>query len=241
MTEIHEHATLPSTNDEARRLAEAGAPAGAAVRARTQTAGRGRAGRTWVSGEGGLYLSVILRPSLAPAQGGLLSLAAGLAMARLAEALGARPALRWPNDLCMGERKLGGVLCESRLRPDRAGFAWAVVGLGLNVAQPLAALAAVGGTTLSAELGGALDPGALARPLRDELTSAARLAERDPRRLLAEWAARAPMLGQPVTVTTEKGSWAGRAESVDATGALAVRTPAGLQRVSDPDLVRIRV
>jgi BirA family biotin operon repressor/biotin-[acetyl-CoA-carboxylase] ligase len=237
-----EHDFLPSTNDEARRLAEEGAPEGTAVRARVQTAGRGRLGRRWVSGEGGLYLSAILRPALLrPEHGGLLPLAAGLAMARLVEGLGARPTLRWPNDLDLGGRKAGGVLCESRIRVESPGFAWVVVGMGLDVAQPAKELEPLGATSLAAALGRALDPAKLAQPLLEELTSAASWAERDPDALRSAWAARAPMLGERVALATRNGPLAGFAESVDATGALVVRMPGGVQRVSDPDLLQVQM
>lgn len=229
-----------STNDEARRVAEAGDPGRLAIVAREQDAGRGRAGRAWASPPGGLYLTALLRPRLAPTQAGLLSLAAGVAVAGLIEGLGGKPELRWPNDVDLAGRKVAGVLCEARLRPDAAGFSWVLVGIGLNVATPVAELAAVGGTSLVAALGKALEPRALAEPLLRHLDAAVALAEEAPGALVEAWSQRAPMLGGNVEVVGAEGRWGGVARRVGPTGALVVRTPGGLREVHEGDVVRVR-
>jgi BirA family biotin operon repressor/biotin-[acetyl-CoA-carboxylase] ligase len=124
-------ATTPSTMDALHALAEAGADAGTAVVAEVQETGRGSRGRSWSSPRGGLWLSVLARPRAAALE--VLSLRAGLAVAELLETLGAqgRIALKWPNDLMLGDRKCGGILCEARWQG--ASPAWVVIGLGLNV------------------------------------------------------------------------------------------------------------
>lgn len=126
---LHEAGALVSTNDHARNL-----PAWHAVRARQQTGGRGRHGRRWVSGEGGLWMSAVL-PLDPPARGWeAFPLAAGLAVVSTLRALGLRNArLRWPNDVLIGPRKICGILME-KFSPDRV-----VVGLGLNVTNDPAA------------------------------------------------------------------------------------------------------
>jgi BirA family biotin operon repressor/biotin-[acetyl-CoA-carboxylase] ligase len=126
-------ASTPSTNDVARAWAAEGAPEGAVVVADEQTAGRGRAGRVWVSpGKAGLPVSVILRPRCPPSALGALALVAGIAAARaIEEAAGVGVRLKWPNDIIAAGRKAGGVLVESECRGGRV--AWAVVGCGLNV------------------------------------------------------------------------------------------------------------
>ncbi len=123
-----------STNDDARTLARAGAPEGTAVLASEQTGGRGRLGRTWSSPPGGVYLSVVLRPVVAPAQVASLALAVALGVARGFDRLGADAALKWPNDVLLGERKLAGVLLEMGAEPDRVE--WVVAGIGVNVRRP---------------------------------------------------------------------------------------------------------
>lgn len=116
-----------STNDRARALALAGAPSGTVVTAGRQTEGRGRHGRSWSApADSALLCSVLLRP-LARHQS-LLPLAVPLAVCEAAESLApVRCAVKWPNDVWLGERKLAGVLLEAR-PPD-----WAVIGIGLNL------------------------------------------------------------------------------------------------------------
>lgn len=135
-----------STNGVALMLAQEGAEHGTVVAAEKQTAGRGRLGRHWHSPAGeNLYCSVILRANRSEAGWrGLcwIPLISAVAAARAVEAVsGLTPALKWPNDLLLGERKLGGVLCESSgLAPsafDQHGFV--IVGIGINVNTPRAA------------------------------------------------------------------------------------------------------
>ena len=123
-----------STNDDARTLARGGAPEGTVVLASRQTAGRGRLGRTWSSPEGGVYLSAVLRPPVAPAEVAPLSLVMGIGVARGLKALGLDVALKWPNDVLLSGGKLAGVLLEMAAEADRVD--WVVTGVGLNVRRP---------------------------------------------------------------------------------------------------------
>ncbi|NNF57766.1 MAG: biotin--[acetyl-CoA-carboxylase] ligase [Rhodothermaceae bacterium] len=137
------HAVTDSTNAEALRWAAAGAPEGALVGADHQRAGRGRHGRQWTDAPGqGLLVSLVLRPTLVPDQLGLIPLAAGVAVAEVLEqTLSLAPRLKWPNDVLLGERKVGGLLLEGHLTPPpgqdktHATGATFVLGLGLNVNQ----------------------------------------------------------------------------------------------------------
>jgi BirA family transcriptional regulator, biotin operon repressor / biotin---[acetyl-CoA-carboxylase] ligase len=124
-------ARATSTMDVLHELAQGGAPAGSAVVAEEQEGGRGSRGRGWLSPPGGLWLSVLARPAAAGLE--LLSLRAGLAVAERLDELGlaSHVRLKWPNDLMLGERKAGGILCEARWQG--AAPAWVVIGLGLNV------------------------------------------------------------------------------------------------------------
>lgn len=135
--DLHRFATLPSTQEEAHRLAAGGAPHGTAVQAGEQTAGRGTRGRHWASPTGGLWMSVICRPD-SPATAAVASLRAGVAVAEALErdvpGLG-RVAVKWPNDLYLEGRKLGGLLCEARWQGDTPG--WIVVGVGINVTNAI--------------------------------------------------------------------------------------------------------
>jgi BirA family biotin operon repressor/biotin-[acetyl-CoA-carboxylase] ligase len=132
---LHFSSTTGSTNSDAMADARDGAPHGSVFFADEQTAGRGRGDHSWQSSAGeGLYVSVLLRPKLSPAQLPLIPLVAGLAAAEaIGLAAGLAIDLRWPNDLLIGPRKAGGILVESKT--DAAGFAFAVIGIGINVHQ----------------------------------------------------------------------------------------------------------
>ena len=129
--------TIGSTNDAAKALARAGAAEGTLVWAGEQTAGRGRRGRGWVSPPGNLYLSLIMRPAVAPARAAQLGFVAALA---LAEGVGALcgPALeircKWPNDILVAGRKLAGILLESEIT-DGDAIDFVVIGTGTNLAS----------------------------------------------------------------------------------------------------------
>jgi len=126
---------IDSTNSVAMRLGEAGEPHGTVVVAEEQTAGRGRAGRSWASEKSaGIYTSLLLRPPIPPGHAPLLTLVAGLAARdAAAEDLDAQPDVRWPNDLLVGGRKFCGILTEMHAEPDRIHYA--VIGIGMNVNQ----------------------------------------------------------------------------------------------------------
>lgn len=128
---------VPSTMELAHEAAAAGAPHGTAFVAARQQSGRGSRGRAWVSERGGLWCSIVARPPRADAFAAL-SLRVGLAVAEALEAsLPSLPALqlKWPNDLLAEGRKLGGILCEASW--SGADCRWVVVGLGINVRNPL--------------------------------------------------------------------------------------------------------
>jgi BirA family transcriptional regulator, biotin operon repressor / biotin---[acetyl-CoA-carboxylase] ligase len=124
-----------STNRVAMELGFTGEPEGTVVIAEEQSAGRGRAGRTWHSEKGtGLYVSILLRPRLSPAQAPLLTLLAGLSAQTAIQALlGLVPELKWPNDLLLNGKKIGGILTEMHAEPGAVRFV--VVGIGINTNQ----------------------------------------------------------------------------------------------------------
>jgi BirA family biotin operon repressor/biotin-[acetyl-CoA-carboxylase] ligase len=136
--------TLPSTLDAIHDLGTQGSPSGTVVLAEEQTAGRGRDGRSWRSPLGGAWLGMLLRAPVPPA--GVLSLRVGLVLADVVEAvLGVRPtslsgpraALKWPNDVLVDDRKVAGILCESRWQGD--ALHWLAVGIGVNVVNDIPA------------------------------------------------------------------------------------------------------
>jgi len=132
---LHFSSVTGSTNTDALAAARNGAPQGSVFFADEQTAGRGRGDHGWQSNAGqGLYVSVVLRPSIALAHLPLIPLAAGLAAAQaVGNAAGLNVDLRWPNDLLIGARKTGGILVESKSEGGKASFV--IIGVGINVHQ----------------------------------------------------------------------------------------------------------
>ena len=151
---LHYSPQTDSTNADAQTAARGGAPHGSVYFADEQLAGRGRGDHAWESAAGdGLYVSVLLRPQISAVRLPLLPLAVGLAAAEaIRAAAGLTVDLRWPNDLLLSPRKVGGILLESKTSGSSVDFA--VVGVGINVHQRAFALdLATPATSLDLEAG----------------------------------------------------------------------------------------
>lgn len=229
-------AAVDSTNREAERWAADGAPEGALVLAESQTAGRGRLGRTWADVPGrSLLFSLVLRPTLPAAQTPPLTFAAAVALAEAlsrwapAEAL----ELKWPNDVLLGGRKAAGILLEMRAEGQRTEHV--ILGVGVNVEG---------------------DPGQYPAEVRNLCTTVAAWASPTPRRfevlcafleafesaydeflesglagLLPRWNRWFRLEGEPIRVQTPGGTLAGRALGLGTTGSLRVDPGGGRPEV----------
>jgi len=147
-----------STNDVVDQLAKAGVPHGLVVIAETQTAGRGRFGRIWISPRGGVWLSILLRPQSEGIRFDYLPLIGAISIAKpLAEYWGLRAKVRWPNDVVVGGRKLAGVLVESKSAGNE--LAYVNIGMGINANFDPSQISALSGspTTLIRHLGRAVN------------------------------------------------------------------------------------
>ena len=134
------YCVVTSTQDVTIEIARDGAPEGTLVVAERQTRGRGRQGRRWVSPEDGIYLSLILRPTLLPSKVVQIPLIAGIALAKaIREAVPIQPMIKWPNDIVIDQRKVGGILTEMSSEIDKVNYV--VLGIGLNVNTPASLLA----------------------------------------------------------------------------------------------------
>jgi BirA family transcriptional regulator, biotin operon repressor / biotin---[acetyl-CoA-carboxylase] ligase len=223
-----------STNEVAHERAAAGAPDGLLVIADEQTAGRGRLDRRWWAPAGSsLLMSLHLQPPLPPEQAGQLTMCLGLAAVEGIEAVtGLHPALKWPNDLLLDGRKLGGMLTELRLDGERLRYA--VLGLGVNVNVTFSASPSMPSeltdtaTSLSTALGRPVDrlPLLVAILTRCETWYEQVLAGQSP---LVAWAARLDTVGRRVTVTTAAGTLLGNAVGVTSGGALLMRDDNGTE------------
>jgi BirA family biotin operon repressor/biotin-[acetyl-CoA-carboxylase] ligase len=224
--------TIGSTNDIASFRATAGGGEGCVFVADAQTSGRGRRGRTWFSPPGaGLYVSAILAParSCDPERATLLTtLAAGVGLVEgVRQATGLAPALKWPNDLYVGRRKLAGILAEG------AGST-VVVGYGINVhAASFPPELADRVTSLESELGRAVDR---PRVFAETLCALARryddLLEGRFDAILDAWRSLAPAAtGARVSWTTPAGELTGITAGIDDRGALLVRAGERIERI----------
>lgn len=234
---LHHFPFIDSTNTQLLAAAAAGAPEGTVYLADEQTAGRGRGNHAWHSAPGtpgapaGLYLSVLARPSLHLNKALPLSLATGLAAQAAVRALtGLTLDLRWPNDLLLGGKKLGGILVETAVEPD-ATLRYAVIGIGINLGHTafppeLAPLA----TSLRLATGQTVSRPAfltaLLRALDYELTQL----EADDQTLLQRFTAASTWaLGKRVHVP-EQGGYTGTTAGLDPHGFLLVDADDGTRR-----------
>jgi BirA family biotin operon repressor/biotin-[acetyl-CoA-carboxylase] ligase len=135
-----------STNDVVKTMAEGGAPHGLVVVAEMQTAGRGRLGHVWYSPRGGIWLSILIRMPRA-ATINSLPLITALGIARSIERWGAEAKVRWPNDVVVGGRKIGGVLVETTSKGNI--LAYAVVGLGIDANFDTGSIGEISRTSIS--------------------------------------------------------------------------------------------
>lgn len=223
------HDEIESTNIEAKNLAAAGAPEGTVVVAERQSAGRGRLGRRWTSPAGkGLLFSVVLRPPVDMADVHLLTIAAATAACDAIEAL-ARVSLRikWPNDLLIDDRKVGGILLE--VAGEQDAIDWVVVGIGLNVNTEYSELpVALRRTAVSLKTasGKPVDRSdLLARlllSLEERYTDAVRNGFDQ---VLHDFRERDYLARRSVSVQTRRGPVAGLALGIDEKGALLVQLP----------------
>ena len=226
-------AVVDSTQNLARDLARDGAPEGTIVIAESQTAGRGRLGRQWHSPAGcNLYCSLVLRPPLPPIAVPTFALVVGLAVADAVQALlGARAALKWPNDVLLDGRKVAGILTELDAEIERVRYV--IVGIGVNVnTEAFPADLATRATSLRLAAGHPVDRARFTGGLLAAL-------EARYRRFLAdgfaamrpEWEASAALTGKEVRVTAPEGEVSGRVVGVDDDGALRLAGPRGELRV----------
>lgn len=232
----------PSTIDFAWDWLRADGPQGGVVIAARQTAGRGRAGRTWASPEGGLWMSVLARPNLAAERVGRLGVALALATAEGVRAATGLPArVKWPNDVVLTGRKLAGVLGETEFA--RGLLLRAVLSVGLNANLQLSDLPKeirATATTLREETGRdhALEP--LAARLLEALEQRWPSVLGDGAPLAQEWAERDALQGREVTVDLAGRSLPGVARGIDQEGALLLEVEEEKRRFTAGEIVQVR-
>jgi BirA family biotin operon repressor/biotin-[acetyl-CoA-carboxylase] ligase len=225
--DVEYHDAILSTNARARELAGEGRE-NVVVLADEQTGGRGRLDRSWSSPSGGIWLSVLFRPTVPMAQTPVFTLSAAVAVTRAAREAGVDAVIKWPNDILVEvdgeERKLVGILTEMEGEADRVS--WVVVGIGINAnVDPVDLPAAANATSLQAVRGEPLDRRVFTQRVLETFDTVGS----DPD-ILDEWREYATTLGKQVRIDTPDGEITGEAIDIEYPGSLVVDT--GEERVA---------
>ncbi len=217
--------SLESTMDAARKEAQWGAPAGTVVIAEQQTAARGRLQRIWISPVGSLAVSIILRPNIQHLPR-MLMLSALAAAHSIEKVTGLKPSLKWPNDVRIGQKKVGGILIENAIRKGRLDCC--IIGIGINVNVHMENFPAIRplATSLSDELGRIVSRLDIAQQLFVEMERLYLTLQKDDS-VFTEWRDRLEMIGQQVEVRMADAVYQGMAETVASDGALILRQADG--------------
>jgi BirA family biotin operon repressor/biotin-[acetyl-CoA-carboxylase] ligase len=230
-----------STNDLMEKLARDGVREGAVILAESQTQGRGRLGRQWLSPAGkGLWFSVLLRPDLRPQAATQLTVAAATALARaIRQQTELAPEIKWPNDILIGGRKVAGVLTELSAELDHIKYVILGIGVDVNLsAGDFPPELRKWATSLKIESGRTQRRAELAAAIFSELDKDyARIRQHQFQAVADEWERQCSTLGRRVRIRVGPRLITGRAESLDEDGALLLRTEHGrLERIIGGDV-----
>jgi BirA family biotin operon repressor/biotin-[acetyl-CoA-carboxylase] ligase len=231
-----------STNDVIERFARDGVKEGVVVFAESQTKGRGRLGRKWLSpSTKGLWFSILLRPSLRPQEATQLTVASATALRRaIQNQTGIKPGIKWPNDILLDGRKAAGILTEMAAEVDRVKHVILGIGVDVNLNAgdfPPDLRKTV--TSLKIEMGKPLSRAEMAVEILRELdVDYHRVCSGDFEAVADEWEEHCTTIGQVVSIQTGNRHVRGRAESLAEDGALLVRTDHGhLERIVGGDVL----
>ena len=229
-----------STNDVAEKLARDGVREGVVVFAESQTRGRGRLGRAWISpARKGLWFSVLLRPDLQPQETTQLTVISATALRRAVKTVtGLSAEIKWPNDLLLGGKKVAGILTEMSAELDRVRHVILGIGVDVNQGEFPAELRKTA-TSLKLAAGRELSRAELAVEILRELDfDYARIRAGKFAAVADEWEAACATIGKNVTVHVGDRNFRGRAEALDDDGALLIRTEHGhLERIIGGDVL----
>jgi len=220
---IHHFREISSTMDEATALARQGCPDFTVAVAERQTLGRGRMNRTWFSGDGGLYFTVVVRPDIPIVSASLVNLAAAVAMATILRTLFDIPAsLKWPNDILVDEAKICGILSQMETEGDQISHLRIGVGLNVNNSPEVDEPTAVSMKKLVGDH----------VPRRQILISflnnfKKQLVNFDADSLIADWRSNNSTIGRHVTITTLRKTVEGKAVDIESDGGLVLQMADG--------------
>jgi len=234
---IHYFPEIGSTMDAARELAKKGAGEGTIVIAEAQTRGRGRLSREWLSPEGGIYFTLVLRPSISPAYAPRINLMASIAVAATIRKLFRLKAeLKWPNDVLIEGRKVCGILAEIDAEMDVVNFVNVGIGINANTSIPQFEKTV---TSLKGALGREISRKEFLSALLMEIERLQPLLMNAD--LLQEWKKLSVTLNKDVRIVAPGEVIIGRAIDIDTTGALIVKEKNGsLKKAMAGDCIHLR-
>jgi BirA family transcriptional regulator, biotin operon repressor / biotin---[acetyl-CoA-carboxylase] ligase len=229
-----------STNDEAMRLIPNEKSEGTVVFALSQTKGRGRLGRRWISPPGNIYLSIILKPYVNKPRVPIITLMSAVACARTLKGLTRLPvSVKWPNDIMVYGKKIGGILCE--MAKDTI-----VVGIGINLNSSLSLLPVSlkkMATSVKFELGSQLETDRVVKILLEEFDKIyLDFLHKKDRDIISEWTSFCHMLGSSIEVDTSKGKIEGIAKGLGSRGELIVKGADGkIRKIYSADAIKVKM
>ncbi|MDI6728235.1 MAG: biotin--[acetyl-CoA-carboxylase] ligase [Thermodesulfovibrionales bacterium] len=237
--------TINSTNTCAMELAEKGYPDGTIIIADAQTGGKGRLGRKWLSPQGkNLYMSIILRPAILPRDAAILTLMTAVACASAIKRISSIPAsIKWPNDLMVSDRKLGGILTEIKADMDRIFHA--VIGIGINInlgASDMPDEIKACATSIKNETGNVLSRTKVAVEILREMDKwYSILLNSGKKPIIEEWLKLSCTIGRAVKVTVGNNVFTGIAGTIDEEGMLMLKLPDNtFKKISAGDVIILR-
>jgi len=227
---VYQYASVTSTNEVARELAETGAGEGTTVVAEEQTTGRGRLGRAWLSPKGeGLYHSIILRPDTSPSGVPVLTLMAAVALAEFVrEQYQLMVDIKWPNDVLIRQWKFAGILAEAEVKRDHLDYV--ILGIGINLNQTsFSPDIAAQATSIKLETGQPSDPDGTRQKLYVKLdTWYDRFLKQGAAEIIRRWCELSSYAeGKSVKVITGDRTITGVTCGLTPAGSLIVETPTG--------------
>ena len=231
---------LDSTNSHAVNFARTGQTEGTAIIAERQSKGKGRLGRTWISPEGGLYCSIILRPPVTLQEAPEITLFGAVSLCHLlSKTFGLAAQVRWPNDILIGQKKVAGILTELEAEQDRVHFV--ILGIGINCNTALNLLPETA-TSIAEELGKPVSRTVVARELLRSLESFYTLwLEKGFSEIANLWRQHSSILGKIVRVRFRDDNLEGVATDIDEQGALIIRLDNGImKKVTAGDVTLLR-
>lgn len=222
---IYSFKKTDSTNTIAYRLAENGEKEGSVVFAEQQTKGRGRFHRAWVSPQGGIYMSLILRPKLEPIKTALITLTASVAVAEAIREVTNLPArIKWPNDVLIDSSKISGILTEMKAEQDTIDFM--ILGIGVNVNSSKQELPSRA-TSIAAQSKTPISKVGLSKRILELLEVYYLKLNEDFESIINEWRGLSGTLGKRVKIRAHNQTLEGQALDVDENGGLIIRLDSG--------------